>query len=243
MDITQATTMDQVIEEAVITKKKEVIDSRTSRFSDALWYSPDLNVTVGGAGGIGSYLTFFLSRQKAIIYLYDFDNVEIYNLGGQLYKTTDINKQKTISIAGLCKELSANTPHCFGKFEEGSPVTPITFSAFDNMEARKILFTEWSKLENRELFIDGRMLMENGQVYCVKKGNEEKYLASLFDDSEVEDQPCNSKATSHSGAIIASLMVSCLNNYMGNKIQDLDIRELPFNVTYDLALMKFETIE
>jgi molybdopterin/thiamine biosynthesis adenylyltransferase len=223
--------------------KKNVIDSRTSRFSDALWYYPDLPVTIGGAGGIGSYLTFFLSRQKALIYLYDFDNVEIYNLGGQLYKTTDINKQKTASIAALCKELSDVTPYCFGKFEESSPVTPITFSAFDNMAARKTLFTEWSNLDDRELFIDGRMLMENGQVYCVRKGNEEKYLESLFDDSEVEDQPCNSKATSHSGAIIASLMVSCLNNYMGNKLQDLDIRELPFNITYDLALMKFENID
>ena len=68
--------------------------TRSARFNLADWYSPNLKIVIGGVGGIGSYLSFFLSRQEAELFVYDFDTIEEHNLGGQLYRTNDIGSKK-----------------------------------------------------------------------------------------------------------------------------------------------------
>lgn len=217
--------------------------TRSARFNLADWYSPNLKIVIGGVGGIGSYLSFFLSRQEAELFVYDFDTIEEHNLGGQLYRTNDIGSKKTDAMAKICTEFSNKSIIDLGKFKEGSSVLPITFSAFDNMEARKLMFNEWKKLENREIFIDGRMNAEQGQVFTVLKGMEKKYESTLFDDSELEDLPCNYKATSHCGAIIAGLMTSALNNYISNTKTGMNLRDNPFELHYVLQLFDFKIKE
>ncbi|MHA1199668.1 MAG: hypothetical protein ACTSQF_10110, partial [Candidatus Heimdallarchaeaceae archaeon] len=65
------------------------IDVTKSRFRDASWFGNVETLTtpivVGGAGGIGSWLTFFLARMLSnnYIFLYDFDTVEEVNMAGQ----------------------------------------------------------------------------------------------------------------------------------------------------------------
>ncbi len=213
--------------------------NRSGRFKEADWYTPGLNVTLGGAGGIGSYVAFFLSRQEAIITLYEFDTIEEHNLGGQLYPVNSIGKLKSDAIQDLCNNFSRQGMYLMGEFTEHSHVRPITISAFDNMKARKLMFEQWKKLENRELFIDGRMNAEQGQIYYVTKGKEEDYEKTLFDDKDVEELPCSYKATSHCGGIMASLIIAGLNNYIANKKTESDMRELPFHVHYILQMFQF----
>lgn len=66
-------------------------NSRTVRFSDAPWYIPGLPILVGGAGAIGSWLTLYLARQDAKLYVYDFDTIDLTNMGGQLYNSSSLN--------------------------------------------------------------------------------------------------------------------------------------------------------
>ena len=219
------------------------INPRSARFREADWYKPGLKVVLGGAGGIGSYVAYYLSRQEATIYLYEFDSIEEHNLGGQLYTTDNIGEYKANAIDKICRSFSNVNVLSAGKFTETSSTNDITISAFDNMKARKLMFEDWRKRETREIFIDGRMNAEQGQIYFVTKGREEDYEKTLFEDSEIEDLPCNYKATSHCGGIIAGLMVSGLNNYIGNiesmKKEGMEYRDLPFEIHYILQLFQF----
>lgn len=228
-------------EEIVTTEENKNINPLTTRFNEAIWYKPGLQIAVGGVGGIGSYLSLLLARQEAELYLFDFDIIETHNLGGQLYKVNDIGKTKTESIINTISDFcGSNKVVSLGKFEETSAISEIVFSCFDNMSARKLMFSKWKELPDRKIFIDGRMLAEQGQIYCVIPGLEEEYEKTLFDDSEVEEQPCNYKATSYCGCLIASLMVSCFNNYITNEKLNMNVRELPFKFIYSLELLNFK---
>jgi hypothetical protein len=68
---------------AEIIAKEEVkhINNKTVRFSSAPWYSPGIEVFLGGVGGIGSWLALLLARQEANLYIFDFDRIEETNLG------------------------------------------------------------------------------------------------------------------------------------------------------------------
>ena len=116
------------------------------------------------------------------------------------------------------------------------------FSAFDNMKARKLMFEKWCLQEDRELFLDGRMLAETGMIFAVLPGQEDKYREELFDDAEVEDAPCSLKATSHCGALLGVLLTNALNSYVGNKSMDADIRILPFRYDFELPFFTFNEI-
>jgi hypothetical protein len=128
-----------------------------------------------------------------------------------------------------------------GKYTSDSAISPIMFSCFDNMQARKDMFANWRSDSGRELFIDGRMTAETGEIYFITKGREEAYEKTLFNDDEVEDLPCSFKATSHNGAMIASQMVSGLNNYLANKSLEIDIRDVPFKLQYMLDTFYYKT--
>jgi len=110
------------------------------------------------------------------------------------------------------------------------------FSAFDNMQARKDTFEAW--VEHTvdipdAIFIDGRLLMEHMQILCVTPDKIAEYRSEhLFDDSEVADEMCTMKQTSHSAAMIASLMVSFFTNHMTNVAQESKVRQVPFYHEY-----------
>ena len=214
------------------------------RFSDVEWaQNLKEDIMVGGAGGIGSWLTLFLSRIGHTIYVFDFDTVDKQNIGGQLYGEEQISLSKVDALTNICKYLTGDTnvKPMNERVTSDTPISNIVFSCFDNMQARKTLFESWKANPDRELFIDGRMLAELGMCFFVKKGDEAKYEATLFEDGEVQEAPCSYKATSHCGAMLASMMVSGFNNYMYNNAVKADIREIPFKSEFLLPLMIFKT--
>ena len=59
------------------------------RFKDAPWFPQrDELVMIGGAGGIGSWLSFFLVRAGFKPTVYDFDVIEEHNLGKSIILLT-----------------------------------------------------------------------------------------------------------------------------------------------------------
>lgn len=218
------------------------MNSRHVRFSDAKWLQePSPNITIGGVGGIGSWLAFFLGRIGFPLIVYETDTIDETNMGGQLYATRHIGISKTEALIENLESFSNfSSIVTLDKFEEGSMVTPFVFSCFDNMKARKDMFESWKKLENKELFIDGRMLAESFQIYCVTPDKIADYEVTLFDDSEVPDLACSYKATSHCGAMISSNMVAILTNYLTNRNTGRELRYIPFNISMEISLMKYE---
>lgn len=212
------------------------INVKKSRFRDASWFEKvenfNIPIIIGGAGGIGSWLTLFLSRvvsSDTYILLYDYDRVEEVNMAGQLFKESHIGKYKVEAVSEIVKELSGFSLLNMNneKYTSESLISPVMFSAFDNMEARKTMFNNWIKESinhKRSIFIDGRLLAEQFQVFFVIPENKDRYEKEyLFSDSEVESENCSYKQTTHFAAAIAAKMVQGFTNWLVP-----DEAELPF---------------
>lgn len=227
------------------------MNQQFDRFKDAPWF-PSLEhperVLIGGAGGIGSWLTMFLVRAGFKPVVYDFDTIEEHNLGGQLFTRNNIGRYKVdalqVMISDYCgKHLDTIS----GPFTENSMSHHFMFSAFDNMEARKTMFNVWKQsFANavvKPLFIDGRLLMEQLQIFCVTPETADAYEREhLFLDSEVEDAPCTMKQTSHAAAMIASHMTGFFTNHMTNIYEREIVREVPFYYEYVIPMSLTEEI-
>lgn len=192
---------------------------------------------VGGAGGIGSYLSFFLSRAGFNLNITDFDIIERRNLSGQLYKQSDIGKLKVEAMYSTVKEFSPSSSIFTSKtrITENTALSGIYFfSAFDNMEARKSFFKIWKRnieypMESGiPIFIDGRLEAEQLQIFCVTRERISQYEEYLFSDSEIEDTTCTMKQTSHVAAMIAAFMTSFFTNHVTNMVEKNYVRDVPF---------------
>ena len=209
------------------------------RFQGLDWYSQDDApvVVVGGAGGIGSWLSFFLARANFNVILSDFDTVEEHNIGGQLFKRSQIGKYKAEAVGRNVSEFSTNTINAQTvKITEETATHEFMFSAFDNMDARRAMFKVWKRSwnnMNRPIFIDGRLNAEQFQIFCVTPENADEYeRIHLFNDSEVEDAPCSAQQTTHTAAMIAGHMVGFFTNHITNINLRDKVREIPFMYEY-----------
>ena len=84
------------------------MDIKKSRFRDATWFQKveefTIPIVIGGSGGIGSWLTLFLSRNMTetnSLILYDFDRVEEVNIAGQLFRIKDVGKLKADAMRDI----------------------------------------------------------------------------------------------------------------------------------------------
>ena len=203
------------------------IDVKKSRFRDASWFEKVdkfvIPIIVGGAGGIGSWLTLFLSRMlppTSYIILYDFDKVEEVNMAGQLFRTQDIGKYKVNAIKEIAYAFSGyeKITAQLDRYDTESLRSPVMFSCFDNMVARKDMFENWLQEAEKypeSIFIDGRLNAEQFQVFYVTLENALVYKNThLFNDAEVEDANCSYKQTTHFAAAIAAKMVQGFTGFL-----------------------------
>lgn len=213
------------------------------RFKDAEWFTY-LNqndnykpIVLGGVGGIGSYLSLFLTRIGFNVYAYDMDKVDQVNLGGQLYGVQQLNKPKVDAIYEVLQNLTEDVKFRGYNRKYNDVISPIMCSAFDNMEARKQMFKAWEEQKTpNKLFVDGRMEAETGMIFFVTPDKIDAYKEHLFDDAEIPDLQCSYKSTSHNGAMIASYMTSGINNWLTNLANGFELRDVPFKISYELMM-------
>lgn len=222
------------------TENKKEVSLKDLRFSGADWYGTSYNIVVGGAGTIGSNIVPLLARLGHNIYLYDMDTVEEHNLGVQLFTNDRIGEPKVNAVMILTYELSSKSIYPFNEeYTSNSMASNVMISAFDNMNARKIMFDNWVEYVNDPdniteqcIFIDGRMDFTQFQVYLVTKDNIEKYRETLFDDNAVDTIPCSLKTTPFIGPMIAGLMSAGLCNFVANGNIGDDLYEVPFKTEF-----------
>lgn len=221
-----------------------VIESR-SRFSSIEWYGEVRELTVGGVGTIGSNLLLLLAKGgEHTILMYDDDTIDMVNLSGQMFGRSDIGKKKVDAIREFLLEYTeideSNVHSMDTRIEDGTYVSKVCFSCFDNMKARKAMFDNWKKLDDRELFIDGRMNIESYEVFCVTPENEDEYEKTLFSDEEVGEQICSLKNTHHTANLISGRMMTSFTNHLANVKMGIPMREVPFHFREDMVLQHIE---
>lgn len=200
--------------------------ANVDRLKGANWFSNyKHSVLVGGVGGIGSWTSLFLTRAGFEVYGFDDDIVDETNLGGQLFKQSQVGTLKIEACYENIRDFVGG--HFYGynkRLDENDSTHRYFFSCFDNMTARQQTFAAWKKKygeDENAIYIDGRLVMEFMQIYCIKGGDAEtiKWFEEnhLFDSSEVVEGACTMKQTTHSAAMIASHMVGFFTNFMGDK--------------------------
>lgn len=207
-----------------------------------------------------SYVAFLLSRMKPDhIIIYDDDTVELANMSGQFYSSSDISKTKAQAMTDMMHNYSNyySITSLNERFTANSSPTDIMICGFDNMYARRIFYNVWKHHvvsmpeEQRKhcLFIDGRLAAEEFQVLCIQGDdgfNMGRYERDwLFSDDEADATLCSYKQTTFManmiGSIITNLFVNfCANDLEGDKKPMID-RSLPFLTSYDASMMMFTT--
>lgn len=216
------------------------------RYASAPYFQDSENITILllGAGGIGSNTAFALSRSiKSTIIVVDYDIVETHNTGTQFFIKDSIGKSKVDGLSDTLTKFATSAKfQYFNAKTTGDIISPITITAFDNMEARKLSFEAWCNLPDREIFIDGRLIADQYTVYTVLPGNEDRYRETLFDDADIPAAPCTYKQTSHFGLLIGARITNIMLNFITNKLAKEDICRIPFSITEygSLVLTKIE---
>jgi len=202
----------------------------TMRFKDAPWFGHLPSLTIVGAGGIGSWSGVLLGRAGCPkITICDMDIYEPHNLGGQLSITDALEQPKASSLDNLMSDLGCTSAVSSYNVAYSKMYAKDTMvSAVDNMKARAEMFKDWKQRPDRKLFVDGRLLAEHFQIFCVTPGLEEEYEKHLFADTEVEAEACSYKQTSHAAACIGSYITSFIMNHAANLQEGVPIYHVPF---------------
>lgn len=214
------------------------------RFKDALWYNTRPDVSIGGAGGIGSNALYCLTKSiPGSYFVMDMDIVEDYNVGSQFFNKNQVGMKK---VAAIAQTVSVNTDdfevmiHPFAEFvDANSDILPFAISAFDNMTARKNFYEAWLKNPDRKILIDGRLRATYYQIYTVLPGREKDYEATLFSDDEVDDGLCTFKQTAYFGMMIGARITNILVNYLTNIAVGEEINVVPFMIEESGDLLYF----
>jgi len=165
-----------------------------------------------GCGAIGSSAAIQLARMGAKQFLlYDFDKVEIQNIGVSHYVVRDIRKPKVKALKAHILDISPDinvmdVNSRFEVFEDTGPNT-VVILAFDNMSSRKEAAIKILKSKRKPfLFIDGRMGAEHYQQYTFLNPKLSNYLKSWYSDEDGSSEPCNAKATSYCSNMAGSFI-------------------------------------
>lgn len=199
-----------------------------TRYSGAEWFDQEERIIVGGAGGVGRGLIEELCKLNHDVTVYDFDKVDIENCTTQGYSIKDVGLYKVEALRNSLKDnfdkllTTINAPY------DVEDYCPIMIAAFDNMTARKQMFNSWKQQDDRELFIDCRMLAEQFQVFFVTPDKEEEYEKTLFEDSDVEEATCTYKQTGFISKLLHGFVTSVFTNYLVNKKLEMEARIVPF---------------
>lgn len=221
-------------------------DTRYLRFSGLSWAKEvqEKEITIIGLGGIGSNVALPLARlNPKKLFLIDPDVVEEVNLAGQAFFNNHVGMKKVDAVAevlyswaGYKKIVAIPT-----LLTEGTDFGEITITGFDNMNARKIAFTNFMDSPAAKLLVDARMSVDTIQIFTLLKEDTE-FLDIyrdkwLFSDAAAQTVPCSMKQTSYTGSILGGLVVNIIINYISSSF-----KAFPKQIMYNTNNMLYETV-
>lgn len=165
------------------------------------------NITVIGAGGIGSALVMMLAKMGFTgLTVYDFDRIDDVNIGSQWYRISDIGQLKVEALKSLVKDFAGVEINAIPQKTDGKGLqTEVLILAVDSIEAR----AEIAKNASYEYLIDGRMGGETFSVYNYLGVEKDDYLKDrIFPSEEAVQLPCTAKAICYNTFGIASFLAN-----------------------------------
>ena len=192
--------------------------SRFLRNKDLINQKNLKEITVIGAGGVGSSLILSAAMMGfKKIHVWDFDVLEEHNLSTTMYPESYLSKPKTEAARDLVKHFGCETEIIeHAKFGFTDNVTACTMMAPDNMEIRKIVYMNWTRLRDRKVLVDGRMGALSMDIHTVDYWND-NYLSGWKSSKDIPDLPCTAKHTIFTANIIAGLMLSQVFNVLHDR--------------------------
>lgn len=194
-----------------------------------------------GCGAIGSTVAEMLTRLGfERLHLYDFDVVTAHNITNQMFRTKDIGKLKTESLAEILKDINPDIQlelHNEG-CTEYTRLAGIVFLAVDSIELRKEIVSLHRYNQAIKFMIDCRMELTSAQSYAAAWDDEQaikQFLGTMDFTSEEakEATPVSACGTTLSvtptvRAIVCSAVSNLINYLKGNNYKTLLITD-PFN--------------
>jgi len=243
------------VEESIEDITKETpISAQYNRFKGADWFEivQEQNVILAGLGGIGSWVSLFLSRLgPKTITLYDDDRFEAHNLSGQAFRINSLGRFKVEEAASIAIDFSNYTKaYAFNsKYTERCSTSKIMICGFDNMGARKLFYNKWKESiipeESHEyLFIDGRLTADMFQLFCIQ-GNDTYVQGEyernwLFEDKDADETDCTFRQTSHIAAMLGTYITTYFTNFCSNLSPDNFPKRIPWFMEYNSIVNTYD---
>lgn len=179
-------------------------------------------VTVIGAGAVGSFATLCLAKMGLDnITVFDDDTVSDVNIGNQFYPLSAVGSAKVSVLASLIEAFSGTVIKTKEKrFAPTEPTGRVVIAAVDSMESRKEI---WKAIRGRPgttWLVDPRMGGEHASVRVVRSAlpsDWDRYEKTLWDDSETAPEPCTSKATAFTAAMLGGLVAQTVRDCLLEK--------------------------
>ena len=184
-----------------------------------------------GCGAIGSSVAMQLVRLGADnFYLYDFDKVEIPNIGVSQYNEQDVGLPKVGALINHMKRVNVmiKVEGIIDRFTtyEGSK-EGILILGLDSMKARRDIVKMLVKCPHKpKIVIDGRMGAEHYQQYIYNNITMSQYDKNWYSDDESDPEPCTRKATSYCSNMSGSFIANAAKNIV---MKQPYFKEVTFN--------------
>jgi len=188
-----------------------------TRFSTLLPLDSLPKVAVIGVGAIGRQVALTLDHMGLFetLYLYDFDEVAIHNIGTQGWLESDIDHPKVESL-----HLRTNDAELVNREwnPDDAANAPVTFLCVDSIDTRRDIWRYLSALWSEDSFMcDGRMAAESMRILTVTSPDDHPaYDASIFPASETQGEACTARSTFYCAAIAAGIMISNYARWLRN---------------------------
>lgn len=199
------------------------------------------NITLIGAGAIGSWVTLSLAKMGfENITVYDMDTVSTENMNSQFYRFSDIGKPKVIALFDLVKDFTGVEINVKNERYTGDRVFPGTvISSVDNMAVRKQIWDVHKGVAARtRAIIDPRMGGMSALMYTARpmvKDDAIWYEKTLYSDENAMAERCTAKATIFTANLLAGMVAKTVRDL-------LVLGEYPKNLTWDISTDTFQCI-
>ncbi len=212
------------------------LDNRFIRQQDAvdMRRMRSLNVTLIGAGAIGSTTAVWLGRMGIQnLTIFDDDLIQEHNWSNQMYTEADIGRPKCEALWDVMEKFCSFTPRVVLQQYKDQPLTEVVISAVDSMSARKVIWQAVKKDSGVQLYIDARMGLETLRVFALNPGIHEQrveYARSLHSDSNSLQEPCTARTICYTPLMAAAVICNQVKRFVNNE-------EIVGQVVFDLVTM------